>query len=127
MTVVTAALLERDGRILVCRRRADQKHPLKWEFPGGKVEPAENPVDGLRRELAEELGIVAGQVDEVTRFPFQYPGRRPILLIFYRVAGYSGEIQNRVFAELTWAKRQDLPGFDFLEGDVELVLQLASE
>lgn len=125
LTTVTAAVIERDGRILICRRRADQRHPLKWEFPGGKVEPGEDPVAGLRRELEEELGIRGADVEEITRFPFQYPGGAPILLIFYRVLRYSGQVENRIFAEIRWAPPKDLPDFDFLEGDISFVRQLA--
>ena len=125
MTMVTAALIERDGRILICRRRADQSHPLKWEFPGGKVEPGEEPIACLRRELEEELGILVEQADEITRFEYQYPGRAPILLIFYQVARFRGEVENRIFAEIRWASPAELPGFDFLEGDVDFVRQLA--
>ena len=59
-TLVVAALVRRDGRILVSRRRADQEMPLLWEFPGGKVEPGEAPVVALAREVAEEVGCERG-------------------------------------------------------------------
>ena len=126
MTTVTAALIERGGLILICRRRADQHHPLKWEFPGGKVEPGEDPAAALRRELQEELGISLERFEEITRFQFQYPGRSPILLIFYRVIQYFGEVENRIFADLCWTSPQQLPDFDFLEGDIDFVRQLAN-
>ena len=64
MTTVVAGILERDGRILICQRKADQAHPLKWEFPGGKVEAGEEPEAALQRELNEEL---AGPVREMAR------------------------------------------------------------
>jgi 8-oxo-dGTP diphosphatase len=127
MTTVTAAVIERDGFLLICRRRADQKHPLKWEFPGGKVEPGEETAAGLRRELREELGIAVEIAEEITRFEYQYPGRPPILLVFYRVRKYSEEIENRIFAEVRWARPSELPQFDFLEGDVDFVRRLAAE
>ena len=127
MTTVTAAVIERDGLILICRRRADQNHPLKWEFPGGKVEPGEAPAAGVRRELQEELGIRLIEVSEITRFQFQYPGRSPILLIFYKVQAYAGTVENRVFAEVRWAPARELPKFDFLEGDIEFIRQLANQ
>ena len=125
MTTVTAAVIERDGRVLVCRRRADQSHPLKWEFPGGKVEPGEDPAAALGRELQEELGITTGKIEEITRFPFQYPGRPPILLIFFGVSSYSGAVQNRIFDEIRWVAPQQLPQLDFLEGDIDFVRRLA--
>ena len=125
MIVVTAAVIFEDGRVLICRRRADQKHPLKWEFPGGKAEPGEDPAAGLCRELEEELGIRIEQAVEITRFPYQYPGRSPLLLVFFRVDRYSGQVENRIFAEIRWAPPAQLGEFDFLEGDVEFVRQLA--
>ncbi|MBI3695439.1 MAG: (deoxy)nucleoside triphosphate pyrophosphohydrolase [Acidobacteria bacterium] len=125
MTTVTAAVIERDGWLLVCRRRADQSHPLKWEFPGGKVEPGEDPVVALGRELQEELGITAEGVEEITRFPYQYPGRPPILLIFFRVSSYSGVAENRIFDQIQWVAPQQLPQLDFLEADIDFVRRLA--
>ena len=125
MTTVTAAVIERDGRILICRRRADQRHPLKWEFPGGKLEAEESPADGLARELAEELGIRVEEATEITRYEYQYPGRGLIQLVFFRVGRYAGCVENRIFAEMAWARPEELPGFDFLDGDVEFVRQLA--
>ena len=125
ITTVTAGVIERDGRVLVCRRRADQFHPLKWEFPGGKVEAGEEPAAALGRELREELGITTRDIEEITRFPFQYPGRPPILLIFFRVASYSGVPENRVFDEIRWVAPQQLPQLDFLEADIDFVGRLA--
>jgi 8-oxo-dGTP diphosphatase len=126
MTTVVAGLIERDGRILICRRRASQQHPLKWEFPGGKVEAGEEPGEALRRELNEELGIEIEAPDEIARFDYKYPYRDPILLIFFRVKHYSGVPENRIFAAVQWEKPGDLPQFDFLEGDVAFVRKLAS-
>jgi 8-oxo-dGTP diphosphatase len=110
--------------MLACRRRADGAHPLKWEFPGGKVEPGELPADALRRELEEELGIEAEIGAEVTRYEYCYPGKRPILLIFYRVASFGGEPRNRVFHEIRWDAAARLRDYDFLEGDVDFVRTL---
>ena len=58
MLQVVAAIIERDGSVLIGRRRPEQSHPLQWEFPGGKVEPGETPEQALARELGEELAIV---------------------------------------------------------------------
>jgi len=121
MTVVVAAIIERDGKILICRRRADHAHPLKWEFPGGKVEPGESPADALRRELAEELAIAAQIGKEITRYEYTYPGKQPILLIFYSVSAFDGEPINQIFAEITWDAAANLPHYDFLEGDTDFI------
>jgi 8-oxo-dGTP diphosphatase len=115
--------LTRNGRVLVCRRAADQAHPLEWEFPGGKVEPGEDPRAALARELGEELGIRARVGAEMARYPYRYPGRPPILLVFYRVDGWDGEPRNLVFAGLEWAAPAQLETYDFLAGDVEFLRQ----
>ena len=118
MTTVVAGILEANRKILICRRRADQPHALKWEFPGGKVESGEEPGAALIRELNEELGIVAETPHEITRYEFAYPGKNPILLIFLRVPAWQGEIQNRIFDHMEWQPREKLADYDFLEGDV---------
>ena len=125
MTTVAVALLERAGDLLVCRRRDDQEHAGKWEFPGGKVEAGEEPADALRRELREELGIEADGEREVARYDFAYPGRCPILLVFYRVESYRGRVDVSQFAEARWASPAALPAYDFLEGDERIVRDLA--
>jgi 8-oxo-dGTP diphosphatase len=114
---VVAGVMERDGKILICRRRADQPHPLKWEFPGGKIEAGESPEAALIRELREELGVESEPGTELMRYEFAYPGKLAILLIFLEVPGWHGEIDNRIFETLVWANRSELSGFDFLEGD----------
>jgi 8-oxo-dGTP diphosphatase len=126
VTTVVAALIERDQRLLICRRRATDRHPLQWEFPGGKVEPGESPSAALRRELREELGIEAAVGEEYTRYEFTYPGRSPILLIFYRVRDFAGELRNVVFDSVRWEAPAALPSYDFVEGDVEFVRRLAT-
>src|SRR5579862_9111908 len=120
-TTVVAALIQKDERILICRRRADQAHALKWEFPGGKLEPGESPQAALERELREELAIDATIGGEVERYEYCYPGGRPLLLIFLEVQQFSGELRNLIFEEIRWAEKGSLPEFDFLEGDVKFV------
>jgi 8-oxo-dGTP diphosphatase len=126
MAQVVAAIFERDGRILICRRTAQQSHPLKWEFPGGKVEPGETPHQALTRELEEELAVTAVEGEEITRYQFAYPGKNPILLIFFRVTAFSGEPQNLIFHEMRWEPRQSLASFDFVEGDRDFLSAFAA-
>jgi 8-oxo-dGTP diphosphatase len=118
MTVVVAGILQRDGFVLICRRREDQAHAGKWEFPGGKVEPGETPVAALQRELREELGIDSGPAIEITRYQFAYPGKNPILLIFMRVTDWQGNPENLIFDQIVWETAQRLRLFTFLEGDI---------
>ena len=126
MTTVVAALLERDGRVLIARRRPDGPHPLKWEFPGGKVEPGESHHSALVRELHEELAIEVESASEVARYEYQYPGRSAILLVFYRVERFTGEPRNLVFERIEWTPRASLTKYDFLDGDRDFIAKLAS-
>jgi 8-oxo-dGTP diphosphatase len=122
---VVAAIIERDGNILICQRRRKDSHPLKWEFPGGKVEPGESPQAALERELEEELAIQARIGPELARGTHRYQGRTPILLIFYRVQEFLGEPENRVFEQMRWEAPARLAGYDFLEADTDILRALA--
>ena len=126
MKQVVAALIWKDGKILICQRTRHQVMPLKWEFPGGKIEEGEQTRDALRRELDEELGINAVIGHEVARIRHQYPNHTSVELRFYAVHEYSGEVENRIFREIRWAEPRELPTFDFLEADLTLVKDLAA-
>jgi len=121
MTTVVAAVIERAGRILIAQRKRTAEHPLKWEFPGGKVEPEETPEKALVRELKEELAIQAKVGPEIGRYEFQYQGSWPIMLMFYQVVEFSGEPKNLNFEQILWAPRERLRDYDFLEGDAEFI------
>ncbi len=126
MKRVVAALIVKDGAILVCQRTRHQPMPLKWEFPGGKIEDGEQPRDALRRELDEELGIDAKVGDEVARIQHDYKNGGSVELRFFLVQEFRGELENRIFRDVRWAQRAELPGYDFLEADRELVQDLAA-
>jgi 8-oxo-dGTP diphosphatase len=126
MVQVVAAIIEREGRILICRRTPEQSHPLKWEFPGGKVEPGETPEEALARELEEELAISGAHGEEITRYEYSYPEKKPIELIFYRVNGFAGDLRNLIFHEMQWEPRESLAQFDFVEGDRDFIRAFAS-
>ena len=120
---VTAGILVDGARVLVCQRRADQAHPLKWEFPGGKLEAGEALAECLRRELREELGIEAAVGAELWRTEHAYT-ERTVALHFFRVAAWRGEIRNLVFAAIRWMPAGALHELDFLDADRELVRRL---
>lgn len=126
MKRVVAGLIWREGRILICQRTRHQPMPLKWEFPGGKIEEGEQPRDALRRELDEELGIAATVGDEVVRLVHRYPGGNSVELRFFDVREYKGELENRIFREIVWADPSQLPKYDFLEADLTLVSDLVA-
>ncbi len=126
MKQVSAALIVRDDTLLICQRTRHQAFPLQWEFPGGKIEHGEQPKDALVRELDEELGIRARVGDEVARIRHTYPRGGTIELRFYVVPEFAGELENRIFRDIRWVRRCDLPQYDFLEADKKLVRDLAA-
>jgi 8-oxo-dGTP diphosphatase len=126
MKRVVAALIVQDGKLLVCQRTRHQTMPLKWEFPGGKIEEGEQPRDALRRELDEELGIQATIGDELARIQHEYPNGGAVELRFYVVRQYQGKLENLIFKDIQWSEPKDLPKFDFLEADLTLVKDLAA-
>jgi 8-oxo-dGTP diphosphatase len=126
MKRVVAAVIVQEGKILVCQRTRHQTMPLKWEFPGGKIEEGEQPRDALRRELEEELGIHAKVGDEIARVQHTYPNGAMVELRFFVVREFSGAIENRIFREVQWALPKDLASYDFLEADASLVADLGA-
>ena len=94
--VVAIALIDRKGRVLLQKRRAGGRHGGLWEFPGGKVEPAESPESALVREIAEELAIVVALADlrgegEATEVPAPESEAPSLVLKLYRCARWCGE------------------------------------
>ena len=126
MKRVVAALIVHDGKILVCQRTRHQTMPLKWEFPGGKIEDGEQARGALERELEEELGIHATIAEEATRIRHEYRSGSSVDLRFFVVREFRGKLENRIFRDMQWARPADLPSFDFLEADLQLVSDLAT-
>ncbi|HEV2446328.1 MAG TPA: (deoxy)nucleoside triphosphate pyrophosphohydrolase [Candidatus Sulfopaludibacter sp.] len=118
MVQVVAAIIEREGKILIGQRQPGQSHPLQWEFPGGKVESGETPLQALARELEEELAIRVTGAREIERYHYTYPGKDPIELVFFRVTGLEGEPRNLIFHEMRWEPAAKLADFNFVEGDL---------
>jgi 8-oxo-dGTP diphosphatase len=127
---VAAGLIVRkqdsEQEILICQRTKHQSMPLKWEFPGGKIEPGEQPRDALRRELEEELAIDAEIEHEVARIRHDYNEAVSVELRFFLVPGFQGELENRIFKQVVWTKLRELPKFEFLEADISLVRRIAA-
>ncbi|HEV8712715.1 MAG TPA: (deoxy)nucleoside triphosphate pyrophosphohydrolase [Candidatus Binatia bacterium] len=122
---VSAGVLTRGRQLLICQRRVEDPHPLKWEFPGGKALEGEDEAACLQRELREELVIEATIGMELLRTAHTYPNGRTVALTFFHVPTYSGEIKNTQFHAVTWVEPAQLPAYDFLEGDVAFVSALA--
>lgn len=123
--VVAALVRDPGGRVLLSRRRADQPMGLKWELPGGKVEPGEAPEEALIREVREELGVgcTVGRIDEVVFFA--YPDFDLYMLVYpCRLAAEPRAVE---VAELAWVEPARLPSYDVLPADRPLVERLARE
>ena len=131
---VVAALILRDTaaedgnafpEVLICQRRPDQPMSLKWEFPGGKVEPGESAEQAIARELREELGIEAVIGPRIAQLRHRYRNGGTIDLQFFTVREFSGILENRIFNDMRWSALTALPSFDFLAADLTLIRDLA--
>ena len=118
---VVAGLIQQANTLLICQRKQGGAFALKWEFPGGKLEPGESLEDGLRRELNEELGIDADIGPVRYRTQHHYPDKFTVDLIFYDITSFKGTPQNLAFEQIHWVKPSALPTYDFLDGDTELI------
>jgi 8-oxo-dGTP diphosphatase len=121
--VVVAAVIERDGRFLLTLRPAGTHLADHWEFPGGKCDPHETHAEALRRELHEELDIVAAVGPLVHSVTHAYPGRT-VALHFY-ACSYEGEPKGMVGQQVRWVRREDLASLPFPAADADLITRLA--
>jgi 8-oxo-dGTP diphosphatase len=125
MRQVVAAVLEREGKILIGQRPPGQSHALEWEFPGGKVEPGETPQRALARELEEELGIRNASGCEILRYDYSYPDKPEITLIFFRVRSWKGEPQLLNYSEMRWERPERLGDYSFVAGDERFLREVS--
>ena len=120
MIRVIAAVMERDGAVLICRRKNKDGSAGQWEFPGGKLEAGETEAQCLVRELWEELGVSAAVGEKLGEASHDYGGFS-VRVAFYRADIISGEITLHVHADALWAEKGTLPRYDFLAADVDFV------
>ncbi len=120
---VVVGIIFNDNKILICKRKKDSDHSLKWEFPGGKMKSDEEPIFALTRELKEELTIDISEPIFLTDYFFEYfELKKKIHLFFYAILKYNNQIQNILHKDLKWIEIQELSNYDFLEGD-QLIIQ----
>ena len=126
MRTVVAALIEEKGKLLVGQRRRSDTFALRWEFPGGKVRPAETLQQGLERELREELGVDSAIGAEVYRTRHRYSELSHELLLIFFAARLHGAPSNLAFEQVRWVERERLRSLPFLPADQELIIRLVA-
>jgi 8-oxo-dGTP diphosphatase len=121
--VVAGTITDAEGRVLIAQRQRGRHMAGRWEFPGGKLAAGEDPYAGLKRELAEELGIAVRAARPFIRLRHTYPDRR-VLLDVWQVTDYDGKPEAVESQALAWARPDDLPKHDLLEADRAIVTAL---
>jgi 8-oxo-dGTP diphosphatase len=126
--VVVAAVIERaDRRILIGQRRRGDTSPLKWEFPGGKIEQGETDEAALARELREELGATLVKSVPIARVVHKYAETAtPLEIRFFAAELESVEVHGTAFEQTAWVLPRELSEYDFLTANRELVANLAT-
>jgi len=128
MRIVAVAVIERcDRRLLIGQRRRTDTSPLKWEFPGGKIEEGETAEGALARELKEELGATLRKSVPLGRVVHKYADTTEELEILFFAAEISeAEVAPRTFEQIAWVLPKELGDYDFLAANTGLVANLAT-
>jgi mutator protein MutT len=121
--IVSAAVIERDGRYLVTRRQRGVHLEGFWEFPGGKCEPGESLQECLRRELQEELGTDALPGDELLAVSHDYAART--IELHFIACRLIGTPTPRLGQEMRWVTAAELGRMNFPPADAELIALLS--
>jgi len=126
MTRVAVGVLQKGGKILVCQRKKGSRYGLKWEFPGGKLEPGETILECLKRELFEELSISVRDIDRVQIQSTFYEDGGMFEVAYCFVSQFTGEARNNAFEEIRWVTIPELGALDNLKGNEAFVASLTS-
>ncbi len=124
---VVAGLILQNDKLLICQRPNFKDHPLKWEFPGGKIKKDETNEEALIREINEELSINIINCEELISYNFNYKVlNKRLYIYFYLVNNFSGKVLNNFHKELKWIEIKDIREYDFLEGDLKIIDYISS-
>jgi len=121
--IVVAAVIRREGRVLLTRRRRGSHLAGYWEFPGGKLEPGEAPEDALIRECREELGVDV-RVRDILDVTFHRYPEKDVLLLFYDAELVAGEVQDLDHEEHAWCTAADLDSYQMPPADVRILAKV---
>jgi 8-oxo-dGTP diphosphatase len=124
---VVTGLLVKNGKILMCQRRADKSYPLHWEFSGGKVEAGETLLEALQRELAEELLLTITDAEEWFEDTMEYSNGMKYHVTFFLVREFSGEPTNTEFNQIGWFTAPELDFLQQLSGNLNILEKIAAE
>ncbi|SRR5699024_10971244 len=120
MIQVVCAIITNRDKFLICQRSSNMKLPLKWEFPGGKIEENETNEEGLIREIYEELGLRINVNKALTSIKHNYP-EFSIELIPYVSEIVSGNLKPIEHKEVRWITLEELNNFDWAAADIPIV------
>lgn len=124
---VVAGLILQNNKLLICQRPNFKDHPLKWEFPGGKIKNNETNEEALIREINEELSINILNYEELISYNFDYKDlKKQVFIYFYLVNNFIGKVLNNFHKELKWIEIKDIREYDFLEGDHKIIDHISS-
>lgn len=124
--VVTAAIIENHrGQFLITQRLKGKSNAHRWEFPGGKIEPNENPWKSLKREIKEELGIDIAIDSLLDCSSFTYnASRRVILLGFHAHLCFAQSIKKKQVQDYVWVTVNQMRQYDITEADLPFIERL---
>ena len=124
--IVVGAVIVKDNKILCAQRPADKNLPLKWEFPGGKVERGESKETALIRELKEEMDCTIEVIEPIETTAYEYDFGIVELTTFY-VNIVDGEIKRLEHNALKWVERQDIHTLDWAPADIPAIKKIQSD
>lgn len=125
--IVTTAVIEKNGLILIGKRKQGKRNVGDWEFPGGTLEEGETHEQCLKRELLEELGVVAEMGPLIGQSEHIYESGWTIRLLAYRTTVVSGDLKLRDYDEVRWIKPSDFRSYNFSPAAQVIAETLARE